>query len=201
VQSDGSQIGGTDPAQYGCYVVPGAEPALLLYTSGTTVKGGAWPAAEWYLPPQPVQLNTGHFSLEYQLLVGAAMQTAGNVFETDTILIYQGYKYNLSLQRHTTDGRIDIGNWTDTGLRLKALQPNTAYDVVIAYEFDTTKHTCSVLSYAVGDETSIIPARLRGMAATKTTWAEGALPQVQMGSLPAGDPWSVLLKNVKFRWW
>ncbi|HMG85593.1 MAG TPA: hypothetical protein VK574_07610 [Terracidiphilus sp.] len=205
VQSDGSQIGGIDPLDYGATPIPGMPRALLLRTSGNSDKTGKqYPAWLWSTAPRPILPNTGRFQMSYDFRIGGNLQGA-NVFETDTILIAvcaDGVKrkFNLSLQRHIATGQIDIGNWTDTTLRAGALSQNTKHKVVIYYSFDLTKNVCSVLAYSCDGIPQSVPANLQNMPATQSTWAVGAIPQVQLGSLPNGLPWQVKLSKLRYRW-
>ncbi len=204
VQSDGSSIGGVDPASYSAKSVIGKKNALLLSTSGTT-QLGKYPAFMWYCAPRAVPPNTGRLTMKYKFKVRGGL-VGINVFETDTILILKCAdgvvrKFNLSLQRHAANGQIDIGNWTDSGIRMTPLALNFTYKISVAYSFDVVKNVCSVLSYA--DNVSgakAVPAALQNMPATPSNWAVGAIPQVQLGSLPSAQPWQVKIWDHQYIW-
>jgi hypothetical protein len=205
VQSDGSNIGGVDPAHYGYQIVPdSAARSLLLYTAGNTQQG-KYPAFEWGAHPRPIKTTSGRFSMSYSAIFGGNI--AGmNVFETDTILIAncsdgKRRKFNLSLQRHAATGQIDIGDWTNTKLMTGAIKVWTNYDVRIDYSWNAIKNICSVLTYELNGMRYEIPESLQNMAATESNWAVGALPQIQLGSVPAANPWNVKISNLQYLWY
>lgn len=204
VQSDGSNIGGVDPAKYGYQIVPDAvNQGLLLYTSGTTQQG-KYPAMEWSAHPRPIKSTSGNFSMSYSAVFGGDLRGM-NVFETDTILISQcadgkRRKFNLSLQRHVSTGQIDIDNWTNTKVLTGPLELEKNYDVRIDYAWNSIKNICSVLAYECNGVKYDIPTALHNMAATESNWAIGAIPQIQLGSLPSAQPWNVKITKLEY-WW
>lgn len=205
VQSDGSNIGGCDPASYGFVSLPGPDGGVYMHSQGTTKPGG-YPA--WMLYPtqlRPVLPNTGNLEFSFDLIVDEANSTAANVRETDVILVTGGYKYNFSGQQNITEGgMIQIadskGNWVDTGIKLGILSPNVRHSLSWKYSFDTTKHTGSVVSFALDGVGYSIPTSLQNIPASVCNWTEGAYPQFQMGSLPAGVYWSTILSDVVLTW-
>lgn len=205
VQSDGSNIGGVDPAIYSCLPIPGKKPALLLATSGNSKPPSGYPAVEWYQHPLPIPQNTGNLQFIFDLTVDSNTLTAANVIETDTLIITNGHKFNLSGQRHVASGQIDVadanGHWADTGIRAGALVPNVKIRIVWTYTYDPVKMVCSVVSYACNGVVYPVPANLQNVPASASTWSVGVMPQFQMGSLPAGNPWSEKISGVKYRGW
>jgi hypothetical protein len=205
VQSDGSDIGGVDPASYGSYIVPGKRPSLLMWTEGTT-KAGAYPA--WLLHPataRPILPNTGNLAFEFDLTIDSSTPAAANVIETDTVLVVGGFKYNLSGQRKI-EGELMVGagaaGWAVVpAVTLSALVPNQRHKIVWTYSFNETKRTCSVISYAIDGLVFPVPVALQNVAAVACSWPEGVYAQFQMGTLPAGNFWSQVIGDVKYRWW
>jgi len=204
VQSDGSNIGGVDPAHYSYQIVPDTvNQGLLLNTAGTTQQG-KYPAWLWGAHPRPIKSTSGKFSLSYSAIFGGDLRGM-NVFETDTILISQcadgkRRKFNLSLQRHATTGQIDIGNWTNTKIMTGPIQRETNYNVRIDYSWNAVKNICSVVTYELNSVRYEIPLALQNMPATDTNWSIGALPQIQLGSLPSAQAWNVKISKLDY-WW
>ena len=138
IPSDGSQIGGTDPTQYGVFALLGEEPGWQFFTGGSVTPGGYpsvlfYPAVSSTLAAtaalRTILPNTGSLALAFDLVVGNAAAIGGNVIETDVLVVQNALKFNLSGQRHIATGQIDIGNWTDTGIRAGALAPNVKHKV------------------------------------------------------------------------
>jgi hypothetical protein len=210
VNTAATPIGGVPPLAYGSRLVPAKKTTLLCWTSGNS-QPGSYPAVEFYpaqagvlngvAEPRQIPVNTGNVSLSYGLDIDAGTPTNANVIETDLLIVTGGMKYNLSGQRHVATGQIDIGNWTSTGLLLGALKPNVQHKVKWAYSFNLTAKTCSVVSYECDKMVSQVPTSLGNMPATASNWTPGVYVQVQLGSLPAGAPWSILVSNLKISWW
>lgn len=204
-QADGSNVGGVPPITYSFLPIPGKKPAALLSTSGNSQPPSGYPAAEWYQHALPLQANTGNLQFIFDLTVDANTLTAANVIETDTLIITAGHKFNLSGQRHVATGQIDVadaaGHWVDTGIRAGAFVPGFKNKVIWTYVFDPVKFIGSVVSYACNGIVYPVPANLQNVPASTSTWAAGVMPQFQMGSLPAGNPWSEKITNAKYRYW
>lgn len=203
VQSDGTNIGGVDPLDYGYTPIPGGDQSLLLRTSGNSDKTGkGYPAWLWSVRPRPMLTFSGRFYMSYSFAIGGNLAGA-NVFETDTILIAtcndgKVRKFNLSLQRHVSSGQIDVGDWTDTGIRLGPIAPDVPHKVGIQYAYDLTKNTCAVLSYEF--DGAVIVVKNGQQAATESNWSLGAIPQIQLGSMPAAYAWQVKLWDLQYGW-
>jgi hypothetical protein len=196
VNSDGSNIGGVDPLSYQVTTIPGSKSKLLLSTAGNSDKTGkGYPAFLWSLKPRPILPNSGTFSMSYSFMLGGDL-TGANVFETDTIFILNKTKYNLSLQRHIKSGQIDIGNWTDTTLRFAPLVVNKKYKIILNYVFNIT--TCAVVSYSEDGVVSVIKNGTQ--AAIPSNWSTGAIPQIQLGSVPSAQAWNVKIWDLEYRW-
>lgn len=194
-------IGGVPPSSCFMAIIPGRHQALLLTTEGNS-QAGKYPAAMWSpLVPRPILPNLGNLAMSYKFALGSDL--AGmNVFETDVKLVQncadgQKREANLSLQRHAVTGQIDIGNWTDTGLRMGPVTPDDEHDVTISYSFDIVKNVCSVLSYACD---GIVKRITANMSMTPSTWLAGAYVQVQLGSMPNGLAWAVKLHDLDLAW-
>lgn len=205
VQSDGTNIGGIDPKEYGITMIPGKKQAALLRTSGNTDPAGKkYPAWLWSLHGRPMLTTSGRFQMRYKFMLGGDL-TGANVFETDTILIAQCAdgqvrKFNLSLQRHIASGQVDIGNWTDTGIRMVPLIADEEVDVEIDYAYDLTKNLCSVLRYIDNLSGSHPVTTSLNMPATVSTWSKGAIPQIQLGSLPSAQAWQAKVWDLEYVW-
>jgi len=205
-QADGSNIGGVPPLVYGAEPCPGKHHSLLLHTSGNSdTTGNGYPAFLWSINPRPILPNTGKLTMRYKVQFGGNL--AGmNVFETDTKLVAvcadgKTRMFNLSLQRHNPNGQIDVGDWDDTGIRMEALAIDETVDVEIDYAFDTVKNVCSVLRYIDNISGSHpVPTAYKNMPATLSTWAVGAIPQIQLGSMPSAQPWSAKVWGLDYVW-
>ncbi len=216
-QSDGSNIGGVDPAAYGIQPLPAPVPSWLAWTSGTT-KAGGYPAVEFYPAaspsrnakalPRPILPNSGNLALSFSAMLSASAAQGGNVFETDILLVAEDRKHNLSGQRHIQKdakglyGQIDIGNWTDTGLRAGPFRPSIAHPIRWVYSFDLAAGKCSVISYSADGQVLEVPAALGGMPAEPCSWPEGVYIQLpQLGSLPSAEPWCAIISEPQLEWW
>lgn len=195
------------PQYAGWKTIPGSHN-VLAFTEGTTdpeakkYPGVLFsPAEGGHVAPRAIGENTGHCSLSVGFTIGADGIANGNVFETDLILVTNGLKFNLSGQRHIADGRIDIGNWTDTTLRAGAIQADRFYVALWTYSFNVKGKTCSVASYSDTSFMGIVPGKCADMPATPCDWKEGAYLQIQLGSKPAGLPWQVRIGDISLRWW
>jgi hypothetical protein len=200
--TDGSEIGGVDPASFGFFVVPGEKQSVLMNMSGTKTPGG-FPA--WMLyPASPIQLPaaepTMNMELEFKLWVDQNTQTAANVIETDTIFVIKGadgktYSYNCSAQVVIASGMLEVGSpnagWFLTGIKVADFLPNTEYTVRISYTVNTVTHVGSVNSYTVNDTAYIVPSAGLNVPGAVSTWTPGAYLQLQQGSLPASMPFTL----------
>lgn len=205
-------IGPVPPASFGWKAIPGKNMSWLFWTQGSgDPEGKKYPAVEFYSSMfaakdstalgLPIQTGKSQFSLCYDLTVSDEAIANGSVIETDIILVDEnGFKHNLSLQRHIATGQIDIGNWTDTTIRAGSLTADVRIKIKIDYSFDRVLKICSVLGYSDGTYYPI-PARFQKMPATACNWAKGRLyDQWQLGSKPAGLPWAIKITNPEVVW-
>ena len=207
-QADGSNIGGMPPVWWSGTPIPGKHRSWLFETSGSTDKTGkGFPAVEFYPAKssfandtaigRPILPNSGNLQLCFDLLIDDRAVAAAHVFETDIILVISGLKYNFSGQRHNVTGQIDIGNWTDTGLRLGMLTPNRRHKVKWTYGFG--KEMWWVVSYEC--DSIVSPINSKPTSATTCNWPDGAYNQFQLGSLPGGLPWAMRIGRPRHNWW
>ncbi len=198
VQSDGSQIGGVDPAKYGWEIVPGKRQALLLTTEGPTEAGG-YPAWMWYpATPRPILGDSSKLELRMTYVLGGDLR-GSNVIETDTRLngAWNGsVQYNQVSGFQVTDA---TGAWLDTGISYGPLAVNTEYDVRIAYDFDLPNKLTSVTAIGIGRMLPV-PARLQKVPWVGTAWSTGLYLQIQLGSMPSAQPWSLKIKRARYVW-
>lgn len=194
------------PLAYSVTPIPSKRPGWEFETSGTIdpmhklYPGVLFsPRALGKSAPLPIPPNTGNVALCFDLWQGGSMQAAANARETDLLIVQNGLKFNLSGQVVIPTGAVEIGNWTDTGLRVPSLSANRRHKIRWTYNFTPT--ACSVLSYEQDGSVYQVPAKLGGMAATPCNWLPGAYIQIQLGSLPAGLPWSQRLGRIRLKWW
>ncbi len=200
VQSDGSQIGGVDPAKYSYQTIPGKRQALLLSTEGTTVPG-SYPAFMWYpAVPRPILPNTGNLELRMKYMLGGNLSGC-NVIETDTILVMNGLKFNGSLQYNQSQGFQVVnagGEWVNAKISIGPLVANRQYDVRVSYQVGAS--TISVMRITLDGVRCSVPAALQNLPATPCDWTPGAYLQVQLGSTPSAEPWGLKLKKAEYVW-
>lgn len=211
VQSQTINIGGVPPTNYGWQAVPSHRPSWLFWTGGSSAPSpNNYPAVEFY-PAGSAALNstalgrailpnTGNLAFSFDCWLLRSAQSLAHVIESDVILVIGGMKYNLSGQRHIDTGQIDIGDWSDTGIRTGVLTPNERHEVKWTYSFDVTKKVCSVVSYQCDSTLSMVGSP-RNMPATACNWPDGAYIQFQLGSLPAGGAWAERIDDVELTWW
>jgi hypothetical protein len=206
IAQTGPTIAPVAPASFSVTPIPGKRPGWLFETSGTMDPAKAKypgvlfsPGAAGKSVPLPIPPNTGYLALCFDLWQSASMQAAANARETDVLVVRDGLKFNLSGQVVIPTGAIEIGNWTDTQLRAFPLSPNRRHKIKWTYSITPT--ACSVLSYEQDGSVYQVPAKYGGMAATPCNWLPGAYIQIQLGSLPAGLPWSQRLGRIRLKWW
>lgn len=203
VQSDGSNIGGVDPAKYGFQTIPGKKQALLLTTEGTT-KAGEYPAFMWYpASPRPILGDVSKLELRMTYVLGGNLRGC-NVIETDTILVMNGLKFNGSAQYNQSLGEFQVtdakGDWVNAGLRYGELETNTRYELRIAYDFDLANKLRSIPAIGLLGGLHLAPADLQKIPATPCDWKPGIYLQIQLGSTPSAEPWSLLVKKAEYVW-
>lgn len=198
VQSDRSSIGGVDPARYGFETVPGKRQALLLTTEGTT-KAGAYPAWMWYpATPRPILGDLTKLELRTTYVLGGDLR-GSNVIETDTRL---NGAWNGSVQYNQASGfqvADATGAWVDTGVNYGPLAVDTEYDVRIAYNFDLANKLTSITAIGIGRMLPV-PARLQKVPLLGDAWTPGLYLQIQLGSMPSAQPWSLKIKRARYLW-
>ncbi|MHB8303347.1 MAG: hypothetical protein ACYDC6_11000 [Acidobacteriaceae bacterium] len=201
--SDGSGIGGVDPVDFLSYPVPGKKPRLFLVTVGNSdPTGKGYPAFMWYpAKPRPMLSESGVFSMRLDYMFAGNVDGL-NVIETDTILVYQGHKYNLSGQYNKTSGfqiANAAGGWVNTGINPPML-PGVKYRVVWEYAYDAGKLTSSVTAITCNGARWEVPLALQNVAASPCNWTPGVYPQIQLGSMPCGLLWCLKVSRMQYAW-
>lgn len=203
-QADGSNIGGVPPLSYGFLQgIPSAPTAMLFHAQGSTVAGGY---ADWEaFIDRPVLPNTGNLSLSFDLTVDGNAAQYAQAIEVDTILCVGGFKYNFSQQlSYAADGVIDIaqasGGWVSTGIVLGKLPAFVAHHFLFTYAFNVKTHSYSFVSVTVDGVVYPIPSALQNLTAQSTTWADGAMLQVQQDLNAQAGQFSMLIDNAQFAW-
>ena len=202
VQSDGSNIGGFDPSKYGYELIPGLQ-SLLMWTEGSA-KSGEYPAWMWYpASVRPIIKNSTKLRMRGKFTVGGDL-TGMNVRETDMLLVFAGYKYNGSLQFNKTSGYFQIadanGSWHDVGAQQPELVADEEHDLAIEYAFDFTQRTISPLVITDNYATVVVPAAQQNVLAQPCNWTPGVYVQLQMGSLPSAQKWTMAVSDLQLEW-
>ncbi len=201
VQSDRSNIGGVDPLKYGFEAVAGRKKKLILYTSGAKTPG--YPAWMWYpSTPRPILPNTGHLSFHMKYAVAGNLGGL-NVVETDTILVFGGFKYNASGQWNQASGFqiVDArGDWVDIGFNPGPLTADMKRAIRWEYFFDFTNHTTSMVAVTCDGVRWPVSPSAQKITAQPSNWTTGAYAQIQMGSMPSGTPWSLKVGKMEYIW-
>jgi hypothetical protein len=184
VQSDGSNVGGYDPAVYS--IDQTFPPSCRFFLQGTK-KQGAYPTVDWYIN-RPIQANTGNLQLNFGITPNTNLANMA-LFETDLKLSIGGYTYNFSLQVLTGTWVLEIsnqaGNWVSTGFKVPPFLPGVLTPYELAYRFNETTKLYSLPTAVINGELFEIPASLGNLTAIKTGWADGALIQQQRSLTPA----------------
>jgi hypothetical protein len=198
VESDGSNVGGCDPASY--LREQQFPPAAQFYLQGTTQKGkGLCPTVEWYIERQ-IPANSGAVSIVLDEMIGYDTFSNGHALERDLILLIadaatkKTWKYNLSFDIYIEGGwklRVSDakGDWVDTGLSCGPLAAGICHHIELFHAFDVTKKTFGTKAVAIDGVLYLIPAQFQGIAAEETNWTAGlAILQVQQEmTAKAGD--------------
>lgn len=173
----GPSINPTAPDGYEIVQVPGG---LKLFCCGPKYSG--WLAKH----VSPLVYPFTEITFRYTLTIDDATLACAQVIETDTkITDAAGYTYDLSAQWNLAENwmfQVDSaeGHWTDTGIQISALTPNTPVDVSIAYKLDYAAKTSSIGWVSVGSKVYPVPAALGGIAAKQVGWGpSGVVTQLQ----------------------
>jgi hypothetical protein len=205
IPSNGSDIGGVDPAAYS---LDQSFDEVEQYLEGTTQQGG-YPTIEAYIK-RSILTNTGNVSLSFDLLPNLNLLNE-YLYETDLILAYSGFKYNMSLQVvwGAKGGDLQIANegggWVSTGLVVPFFSPNVSVHYLITYQFNVTTKKYSTLAAVINNQLFQISANLQNLTAQVSNWAETAVIQQQrtltVTAGSAGKSASDRLKNIQLTWW
>lgn len=210
VQSDGSNIGGQPPLHYSVLPIPGKHHALLLSTAGNTGKATDYPAFLAYpSKPRPMLSTSGKLSFAFNYAVNGDL-SGMNVGETDSLLVYAGWKYDASAQFHQQLGFQIVnarGDWVTVGFNPGPMVANVERKVVFDYFFDLNARLTSVLAITCDGVRFPVPVQFLKVPASDTSqggkvtpWLGGAYPQFQLGSMPSGAPWAMAVSKTKYLW-
>lgn len=163
-----------------------------------------YPAWMWYpTTPRTILPNTGNLKLSYEFsLYGSAY----NAFETDTILVIAGKKYNLSGQYLSGTGfqiAKQNGDWVGVGFNpIAQLLDSGKHRTTFTYSFNLAKGTSSVTAIQLDSTVFEVPTALvpQNIPAQPSDWLEGAYLQLQMSSVPAAPWWMLRIRDVEFEW-
>lgn len=193
-------IGGVAPQSYGMQIIPGTDESLLLWTEGNNGGPQDYPAVMWNpVTPRPILPNTGNLKMSYTMTLGGNLLGA-NVFETDTLIVVNGMKFNLSGQYRQSSGFMVVnaaGGWVDTGITFGPLLTDIPYAVEWEYQFASES---SVIAISVNNDRLLVPATLQNIAAQASNWTPGAYPQIQLGSVPSAQAWSMKIDDLMYEW-
>lgn len=201
VQSDGSGIGGVDPAAYSSEVL---KTSLFMYTSGAKTPG--YPAWMWY-PATPLPLVAGavNVNLEIEFIIGGTISSL-NAIETDVLIVTPNaagvmQKFNRSAQFVQGKGfqvAAADGSWVETGINPGPLQAYSTHRLEYEHTFSTSQDVSSTVALSFNGVSSLVPEALQNVASAATNWSPaGIYIQLQQGSLPAAEPWTLKIKKLK----
>jgi hypothetical protein len=186
VQSDGSDVGGWDPAVY--TIDQTFPPSCRFFLQGTK-KQGSLPTVDWYIA-RPVQANTGNLQLNFSLTPNTNLLN-NYLFETDCKLSIDEYTYNFSLQVLVGSWKLEIsnqkGDWVDTGFTVPPFVPGVATQYELVYRFNTTTKLYSILTASIGGQAFEIPSSLGNLTAIKTGWTDTLIQMQRSLTEEAGD--------------
>ena len=223
------------PASYSITPLPGKRGKWLLQASGTTdplkkaYPGGMFvPGAGTIAKGSQVFPNTGKAEMRLTVVPGADLLANGNVLELDVIFILidaagKVWHGNGSMQIHLNAatgaiGQVDIGNWTDSTVRMGQMQAGKKYRLRVGYAWNLTATpipTFSVTGFACNGTKWTIPTNLpnfpRPQPMTPSNWTATdptfvtplgrAYRQRQLGLMPNGAPVSVVISKDEIRYW
>jgi hypothetical protein len=205
IPSNGSDIGGCDPASYS---LDQSFDEVALELQGTTQQGG-YPTIEGYIK-RSIPANTGNVSLSFDLLPSVNLLNE-YLYETDLIIAWSGYKYNLSLQLVAVANGYSLqvadlnGDWAVTGIIVPAFLPVQSVHYLIIHQFNITTKKRSTIAAVINNQLFLIPSQFQNIAATSTNWEDVAIVQQQRTLTPAagnaGKSASDRLVNIELAWW
>lgn len=203
VNSDGSQIGGTDPVSSSAVAIPG--DAVLMTISGSKTLGYASWMAYWQ---RPVYAGFTGLELCFQATFDDLASENGQAWETDTILVLPGAtlgantKINLSSQLNIALGWqwqiVMGGKWMSVPGAILGPLDGGKHKFRIGYEF--TKTTGMVTSLTVDGKTYFTPPSMQKADVTATNWTPYATFQAQQDLNAAAKNYSVIVGKPQYRW-
>jgi hypothetical protein len=211
--TDGSKIGGSDPAKFGYTVIPGAKPSVVLSQSGNTVPGQypavmLYPATPFALPPVQPLMN---IEMTFPVWLDVNSLAYANVLETDNLYSITGadgkkFLYQNSVQVILSSGLLEVGSpgagWQSTLAKLAGqFAANRKHWIRILNQVDTVKHVSSVLSYSVDAVPTAVPEANQNVPAAEEDWTEGGYLQIQQGNNPPGQPIVYRFGGFDFLFW
>lgn len=210
VNSDGSQIGGSDPVSASAVAIPG--DSVLMTIAGSKTPGGyaSW-MAYWQ---RPVYAGFTGLELCFQATFDDLASENGEAWETDTILVLPGAlpgappatapntKINLSSQLNIALGwqwQIAMsGKWCSVPGAILGPLDGGKHKFRIGYEF--TKTTGAVTSLTVDGKTYWTPPSMQKADVTATNWTPFATFQAQQDLTAAAKNYSVIVSKPQYRW-
>jgi hypothetical protein len=204
IPSNGSQIGGCDPKAYS---LDQSFDEVALSLAGTTQQGG-YPTIEGYIK-RTIPANTGNVSLSFDLLPNVNLLNE-YLYETDLIIAWSGFKYNLSLQLVAVENGWSLqvadlnGDWAVTGIIVPPFLPMQPVHYLLVHQFNVVTKRRSTIAAVINDALYLIPAQFQNVSATPTNWEDVAIIQQQrtltVAAGNAGKSAGDRLTNIQLAW-
>jgi hypothetical protein len=201
IPTDGSGIapGAPDPVQpYGVFPSLSSPTARVFRVNGPP--NAVFEA--YYTRPFPV--GATQFLLQFDIRTDEDALAHAQVIETDHIVCFRGFKYNLSFQlNYQQDGWAQIVNqaqeWTNVPAGLfKPLPPNIwcHYDLITS--INPLLETYSFEQIWIAGARCLVAPAMQNLKAVATTWPDQVLVQVPQLALNAsGGAFEVEIDNMR----
>ena len=191
-------IGGVPPLIYGMQIVPGKHRSLLLWTAGNSQPKAKEPYPAWMLypsKPRPILPNTGKLRVSMKYALGGNLAGC-NTVETDVLIVQNGLMFNRSFQHVQTKGYqiADVdGNWVTVASNPAPLVADCEYAVAFDNVFDGNGSATTSIEQDGVKWKWVVPG-VPMIPGKPTTWPTGVYAQVQLGSMPSAEPWSLKIQ-------
>lgn len=180
---------------------------LHTYLIASKPNGGAlWKIERGLLP------NTGKLSLQFNWLLAAEALLYGRCFEFDTRITDQnGWTYPCDFQFILqSDGLhlyvatgVAAGNitWQDSKIAFPTPVAGVWNALAMAYTFNASARTCSIVSVTSGTQSRLIPSTLQNQPAAQLGWQASQVvlqKQIEVGSM--GGAVEDVMSSIQYVW-
>jgi hypothetical protein len=193
-------IGGTPPCAtcYGWTRNP--DGSLKLSVTGTPGQYNDW-LTGLHFYGQPTA-DASRILLDLNMSTDAGALTVAQALELDTLVIIDGYRFELSSQLNYNRGgilQVSTGNsdgWHDTSCVPGKLTPDVKHRITWDYTFDRAAKTVTFRSFTLDGVKCSMPPQFAGLPAYPSTWRNQVVIQLQQDTNKIGGSFSSTYDNM-----